>query len=88
MASRVSTSLRLDPREKALIAKAAAALGDDLGAFIRSAARDRAEQVLANAAYRDFLSRKAKSAADQRKLAPSLTDAEMRRRLARRRRGK
>lgn len=87
MASRVSTSLRLDPREKALIAQAARALGDDVGAFIRVAARDRAEQVLADAAYRDYLFEKAKVAATQRKLEPSVTDAQLRRRLAQRRRG-
>ena len=86
MAPRASTSLRLGPKEKVLIARAAAALGDELGAFIRGAARDRAEQVLADADYRHFITQKAKHAADRRKRAPALTDAELRRRLARRRR--
>ena len=87
MATRASTSLRLGPREKALIVQAAAVLGDEVGAFIRIAARDRAEQVLADAGYRHFITQKAKHAADERRQAPSLTDAQLRRRLARRRRG-
>jgi uncharacterized protein (DUF1778 family) len=86
MPTRASTSLRLGAKERQLIAHAAAALGDDVGAFIRDAARARAEQVLADADYRQFLAQKAKAAADQRKVAPSITDAELRRRLARRRR--
>ncbi len=84
---RASTSLRLGPKEKALIVKAAAALGDELGVFIRNAARDRAEQVLADADYRHFITQKAKHAAEQRTQSPSVSDTQLRSRLARRRRG-
>ena len=84
MPSRASTSLRLGAKEKALISKAASVLGDEVGAFIRNAARDRAEQILADAAYRNFLMQKATLAARERKKKPSLTHAELRRRLVRR----
>jgi len=75
MASRASTSLRLGPKGRALIAKAAAALGDDVGAFIRCAARDRAEQVLADVEYRHFMEQKNRQAAGSRKVTPALSPA-------------
>lgn len=83
MAERISTSLRLDPKERALIAEAAETLGDDIGSFIRDAARDRAESVLADAAYRHFMVEKL-TAANKSKAKP-VSQTEAKRRLARRR---
>jgi uncharacterized protein (DUF1778 family) len=79
---RESTSLRLNPKEKALILKAAESQGDDLGAFIRNAARARAEEVLEDIEYRKYMEAKVARAIYSLENEPLLSDAQVRRELA------
>jgi uncharacterized protein (DUF1778 family) len=78
---RESTSLRLNAKEKALILKAAESQGDDLGAFIRNAARARAVEVLEDAEYREYMEQKLRHALEMENKGTSLTQAQMRRRF-------
>jgi uncharacterized protein (DUF1778 family) len=78
---RESTSLRLNPKEKALILKAAESQGDDLGSFIRNAARARAVEVLEDAEYREYMEQKLRHALEMENKGTSLTQAQMRRRF-------
>ena len=88
MSTRESTSLRLDPKEKALIAKAAEMAGNDLGTFIRDAARVRALEMIEDAKYQAYMDGVIARAAHSLKNEPLISNAEVRRELAARRRKK
>jgi uncharacterized protein (DUF1778 family) len=77
MTARASTSVRLHPKEKKLIDQAAQTIGGDLRSFIRIAAMEKAETVLADAAYRHYMEETVRRSLERSKTEPSISHAEV-----------